>query len=116
MKHLVFICFCILSCTTYSQAFKDGKYTLTDGDHYTLDINVCDNGLYLCSFIFKHDENVITYSENGAWEFINSGTENSPSGLYMIDEGDESYRITHISGAKYRVVRNETEYIMEIQE
>ena len=115
MKQYLFFGILLLSSYSFSQSFKDGNYTLTDGGYYSIDIEVCNEGAYLCSFLFKHDENVITYSENGFWEFINSDSNDGPSGLYMVDEGEESYRITHISGIKYKVTRNEQEYVMTIK-
>jgi hypothetical protein len=115
MKHCLFSGILLLSSYSFSQSFEDGTYTLTDGGYYSLDIEVCNKGYQLCSFIFKHDENVVTYSENGQWEYINSDSNDAPSGLYMVDEEEDSYRITHISGIKYKVTRNEQEYIMTIK-
>jgi hypothetical protein len=115
MGRIFFIIFCLISKVNFAQSFEDGRYTLTDGGYYSIDIEVCNKGYYLCSFIFKHDENIVTYSEGGYWEYINSDVNDVPDGLYIIDEADESYRITHISGLKYRVTRNDDEYIMTVQ-
>ncbi len=118
MKKIIFSLFLTASSYSFSQFFEDGSYSLTDGGLYSLDIEICESGWKVCSFYFKHDENLITFSETGEWFKVNTnGVDKGykgPLGWYQIETEEGTFEIEKTAENKYKVLNGDTKYIMHL--
>ncbi len=120
MKKLIVICFLLASSFSYSQFLEDGMYSFTNGDLYTLDIQICNGGWSICSFNFKHDENTIDYTEVGEWFRVNlNGVDenyNGPVGWYQAYTDEVTYEFENLSDGTYKLISGENTYIMTLMQ
>jgi hypothetical protein len=116
MKNIVFAFFLLISSFSFSQFLEDGLYSFTDGDMYTLDIQICNGGWTICSFNFMHDQNTIDFTESGEWFRVNlNGVEENivgPIGWYQAYTEETSYEFENLSDGTFKLTRGEESYIM----
>lgn len=120
MKKLIFTYFLLISTVSFSQFLEDGLYTFTDGDLYTLDVQICDGGLTICSFNFMHDQNTIDYTESGEWFQVNlNGVDenyNGPLGWYLVYTEETTYEFEGLLDGTYKLTRGDNSYILTMLE
>jgi hypothetical protein len=120
MKKLIFISILFISSLSYSQFLEDGFYSFTDGDKYTLNLEICDGGGSICSFNFMFDKNTVDFTESGEWFRVNLNGlgENyeGPVGWYQANAKDISYEFESLSNGTFKLTRGENTYFMTMMQ
>ena len=111
MKYMIFLFALIFSKSLIGQELADGENILTDGQGFTLILDICDGEWGVCDMMIIDGKRLVASGGQGEWFRVNmNGVDedyDGPEGWYQFESNEgEYYELELVNEKNYKLSGN----------